>query len=149
MMTADELERFVVTCAAAQCPVFVTLSVVGRVDIAPSDPLDEHVAAAFNAHQRRTTQGRSLLGPDAVAVAADALARLGLDVEVRSSPWLLGPVDADLTAEWFTGWVDAALEQEPDLVAATADYVSHRIADAAAGRLAVTVHHHDLLAVPR
>ncbi len=149
MMTAEELERVVVTCAAARCPVLVTLSVVGRVGLAPSDPLDERVTAAFNAHQRRTTQGRSLLGPDAAAAAADALARVGLDVQARASLWRLGRADSALTTEWLVGWVDAALEQEPDLVAATADYLPRRLEDAAAGRLEVTVHHVDLLAVPR
>jgi len=149
MMTPDELERFVATCAAARCPVLVTLSVVGRVDLAPSDPLDERIAAAFNAHQRRTTQGRTLLGPDAVGAAAAALIRLGLDVQLRDSAWRLGRADSELAREWLLGWVGAALEQEPDLIAATADYLPRRLEHAAAGRLAVTVHHADLLAVPR
>jgi hypothetical protein len=149
MLTAEELERFVTTCARAGCPVLVTLSVIGHVELTPADPLDARVAAAFNAHQRRTTGGRRLLGPAAVGAAVDAFTRLGLDVLVRPSPWRLGAAQATLTAEWFRGWVGAACEQQPELAVATADYARHRVAEATAGRLSVTVHHHDLLARPR
>ena len=55
MMTADELQRLVASCARAGCPVLITLSVTGRVDLTPADPLDHAIADAFNAHQRRTT----------------------------------------------------------------------------------------------
>ncbi len=149
MLTADELDRFVVACAGAGCPALVTLSVVGRVGLSPADSLDERIAGAFDAHQRRTTDGRRLLGPDAAGVAVDTFTRLGSAVSVRASPWRLGADHAALTAEWITGWVGAACEQEPGLVPLAGPYLRRRLADAAAGRLDVTVHHHDLLAGPR
>jgi hypothetical protein len=149
MLTGDELERFVAGCAAAGVPVLITISVVGRVVLAPTDPLDERLRAAFNAHQRRTVDDRRLLGPDAVAAAARAFSRLGADVLVRPSPWRLGPADAALAAEWLTGWVDAACEQQPELATPAASYLRRRLTQAAAGGLGVTVHHQDLLAVPR
>lgn len=148
MMTAEELERFVATCARAGCPVLVTISVTGRVELAPADPLDAHLAGAFNAHQRRTTGGRRLLGPDAVGAAVDAFTRLGLDVLVLPSPWRLGAAQAALTGEWIRGWVAAACEQQPELTVAAESYLRRRVAEATAGRLSVTVHHHDLLARP-
>ena len=58
MLTEDELAGLVSACAAAGCPVLLTLSVVGRVDLTPADPLDRRVAAAFDAHQRRMTRAR-------------------------------------------------------------------------------------------
>lgn len=149
VLTADEVGRLVTACAGAGCPVMVSMSVVGRVDLTPSDPLDELVADAFNAHQRRTTGGRRLLGPDAVGAAVDAFTRLGAEVLVRPSPWRLGVAHAALAAEWFTGWVAAAVEQRPELIGAIPAYARRRLADAAAGRLGVTVHHQDLLALPR
>jgi hypothetical protein len=153
MLTADELHRFVSVCSAAGCPVLVTLSVIGRVALTPADRLDSSVAAAFNAHQRRTTGGRRLLGPDAVGDAAAAFRGLGAVVVVRPSPWRLGQTgaggaDASLIAEWFTGWLDAACEQRPELTAATAGYRRRRLDLAGAGRLGVTVHHQDLLVFP-
>ena len=112
-------------------------------------PARRAVEAAFNAHQRRRVDGRHLLGPDAVGAAVDAFARRGADVLVRPSPWRLGGQAAPLLAEWLTGWLDAACEQRPELTAAARAYPQRRRAEAAAGRLRVTVHHHDLLAIPR
>jgi SAM-dependent methyltransferase len=145
MLTHTEVERLVGVTADAGCPILLTLSVVGRVDVAPWDPLDAAVAAAFNAHQRRTTGGRRLLGPDAAGVAAALFTRLGAEVLVRPSPWRLGPADGELAAEWLAGWVGAACEQRPELVSRTAGYLERRRDEAASGRLRVTVHHQDLL----
>ncbi|HET6626719.1 MAG TPA: class I SAM-dependent methyltransferase [Nocardioidaceae bacterium] len=149
MMTAEELDRLVATCARAGCPVLIALSVTGRVELTPPDPLDEVVTEAFNAHQRRTTGGRRLLGPDAVGAAVDGFTRRGRDVVTRPSPWRLGSGQATLAAAWFTGWAAAACEQRPSLRDATTDYTQRRRADLAAGRLRVTVHHEDLLVRPR
>jgi hypothetical protein len=146
MLTADEVERVAAACAGAGCPVLLTLSVTGRVELTPPDPLDAEIAAAFNVHQRRTTGGRTLLGPDAVDATAAAFAQLGVDVIARPSPWRLGPDQAALTAEWLGGWIRAAFEQRPDLAAEAGAYAAGRLADAAAGRLGVVVHHTDLLA---
>ncbi|HET6296528.1 MAG TPA: class I SAM-dependent methyltransferase [Kribbella sp.] len=148
MMTAEELGRFVATCAGPGCPVLIALSVTGRVELTPSDPFDQRVTDAFNAHQRRTTSAGRLLGPDAVGTAVDGFTRLGLDVLVRPSPWRLGPGQAALAAEWFTGWLAAACEQRPELGAEAPSYARRRLAEAATGRLSVTVDHLDLLARP-
>lgn len=145
MMTADELERFVHLCAGAGCPVLITLSVLGRVELAPADPFDPEVMAAFNAHQRRNTAEGRLLGPDAVHAAVRAFTACGRDVVVRPSPWRLGPDQAELAVEWFTGWLTAAVEQRPDLEAVLDPYARRRLAAAADGSLSVTVHHEDLL----
>ena len=107
------------------------------------------MAAAFDAHQRREVDGRRLLGPDAVAAAVEQFGRLGADVHVRPSPWRLGALEADLAAEWFTGWVGAACEQQIELAAESESYTRRRLTEAAAGQLAVTVDHADLLVLPR
>ncbi len=148
MMSEPELARFVAVCAAARCPVLVTLSVVGRVELGPPHPLDQEVAVAFDDHQRRTLGGRTLLGPDAAATAVRLFGSYGLEVSARSSPWRLGPGEAALAAAWFRGWVAAAVEQRPEVSAAVAAYARHRLEEAAAGSLVVSVHHTDLLAVP-
>jgi hypothetical protein len=148
LMTEDELTRLIGVCAEAACPVLFSLSVVGRVDIAPAHPLDSRVAAAFDAHQRRMTAAGALLGPDAVAAAVAGFRRMGADVVVRPSPWRLGAAEADLAAEWLTGWVGAACEQEPELAADAEAYARRRLAQARAGRLGITVGHADLLVLP-
>ena len=149
MLTESELAGLVNTCAGAGCPALLTLSVVGRVELTPADPLDRRVADAFNAHQRRSTERGRLLGPDAVPAAVEQFVRLGTEIVVRPSPWRLGPSQADLAAEWFSGWVGAACEQDAGLAADLGAYASRRLEQARAGRLAVTVEHADLLVLPR
>ena len=139
LLTREELDRMLGACAGL--PLLLALTVVGRVGLAPAEPLDARIGAAFDDHQRRG--GR--LGPDAVAAALDVL---GAGVLVRPSPWRLGSAHADLTAEWLRGWVAAACEQEPGLTADASTYRDRRLAQLAAGELAVTVDHADLLVLP-
>ncbi len=140
LLTADELAGLLAACAGI--PLLLALTVAGRVALSPAEPLDARIADAFNAHQHRN----GLLGPDAVTAA---FARIhGPEVLVRPSPWRLGPAEAGLAAEWLEGWLAAACEQEPGLAAEAADYRERRLAQAAAGTLAVTVDHADLLVLP-
>jgi hypothetical protein len=148
LLTAEELAGLLTACAVAGCPILLTLSVLGGVTLTPTDPLDDFVAAAFNAHQRRPTERGRLLGPDAVAVAVELLRRLRTNVLVRPSPWRLGAAEAPVAAEWFTEWVGAASEQQPDLSSEVKVYAPRRLAQAKAGQLEVTVEHADLLALP-
>jgi hypothetical protein len=133
LLTEDEIRGLVAACAGAGCPALLTLSVTGQVELTPADPLDGRVAAAFNAHQHR--DGR--LGPDAAARAAQLFREAGMEIVTRPSPWRLGPGQAELAAAWFSGWVDAACEQEPELAA----YPRRRLS-------AVAVDHVDVLAQP-
>ncbi|MFG3684574.1 SAM-dependent methyltransferase [Micromonospora sp. NPDC047740] len=144
MLTAEEIEQIVTACAGH--PTLFAISVLGRVEFSPADPLDAEFAAAFNAHQRRTASGRALLGPHAVDATVAAFRRRGVGVQVRASPWRLGPDQAALTAEWLVGWLDAAVAERPELVGAVGAYRDRRLAEAAAGRLRVVLHHADLLA---
>jgi hypothetical protein len=142
LLTAEEVIGLAEACVAARCPALFALSVVGHVEFAVPDPLDAAFEAAFNAHQRRVVDGRRLLGPDAVDVAAQAFEFEGAEVHLRLSPWRLGPADAALAVEWLRGWVTAACEHEPDLPGQP--YVERRLTD-----LRVVVHHTDLLAIPK
>jgi SAM-dependent methyltransferase len=148
LLTADEVDRLVGLCAEVRCPVLLTLSVIGCVEIEPPDPLDRRVAAAFDAHQRRVTERGALLGPDAVDFAAESFRRRGAEVLVRTSPWRLGPACSALIMEWFTGWVGAACEQEAELADEYGSYARRRLEQAGDGELSVAVGHADLLALP-
>jgi hypothetical protein len=148
VLSGDELLRLVDSCVRADCPALLTLSVIGRVELTPSDVLDTVIDGAFNAHQRRETARGRLLGPDAVRVAADRFRLRGMQVLVRSSPWVFGADDGALLIQWFEGWVAAACEQQPSLASPTRGYFERRLNEIAAGRLRVVVHHHDLLATP-
>jgi len=148
VLSADELAAVARACAGAACPVLLTLSVTGSAEIAPADRLDARIADAFNAHQRRTTPRGRLLGPDAVGAAVYEFRRAGSDVVVGQSPWRLGAAETPLALEWLAGWLGAACEQEPGLVAPAGLYRRRRRRQAADGRLSVTVSHADLLVLP-
>jgi len=147
LLNGHEVESLADACRTAGCPALLTLSVAGRVELTPADPLDAAIVAAFNDHQRRAVAGRGrLLGPDAPAVAAAAFRRHGWQVLTRPSPWRLGHGQPALIARWLTEWCEAAVEQRPGLAADIEDYMARRRQACAAGRLRVTVHHVDLLA---
>jgi hypothetical protein len=148
LLTLDELTALIDACAGAARPALFSLSVTGRVQLLPADPLDNRIATAFDAHQRRDTARGRLLGPDAVTAAVEGFRRLGAEVVVRPSPWRLGAADSGLAVEWLTGWVEAACEQDPALVPEADPYLRRRLREAAAGALAVTVGHADLLVLP-
>ncbi|MGW1744680.1 class I SAM-dependent methyltransferase [Streptomyces sp. NPDC002092] len=145
VLTREEIEALAAACTGAGCPALLTLSVAGRVELTPSDPMDEEITEAFNAHQRRG----GLLGPDAITVACEAFSERGATVRVNPSPWRLGPDEAALTAQWLRGWVGAAVEERPELKARAERYLRDRLAACAAGELHVVVHHSDLLALSR
>ncbi|MFH0515854.1 hypothetical protein ACHBTE_01575 [Streptomyces sp. M41] len=145
VLTREEVATLAAACAGAGCPALLTLSVAGRVELTPSDPLDTEIAEAFNAHQRRS----GLLGPDAVTAAAEAFSEHGATVQVHPSPWRLGPAESALTAQWLRGWVGAAVEHRPELREQADRYLRERLAACEAGELSVVVHHSDLLALCR
>jgi hypothetical protein len=148
LLTQDELAGLIDVCAGTGCPVLLSLSVIGCVDLVPADPLDARLAAAFGAHQRRGTLRGRLLGPTAVAAAVEGFRRLGAEVLVRSTPWRLGSAEAELATEWLAGWIGAACEQSPGLASAADPYARQRVAQARAGDLSVAVGHADLLVLP-
>ena len=144
LLTAEEVTTLAELCVKAGCPALFALSVVGKVELDPPDPLDEAVTRAFNAHQRRTVDGRALLGPDAVPVITRVFEDLGATVHRCPSPWRLGPAHPELTTAWLQGWLGAACEQDDELADVAGAYLRRRLT----GPLRVTVHHDDLLAIP-
>ncbi|MGW4563022.1 trans-aconitate methyltransferase, partial [Streptomyces sp. NPDC004561] len=110
VLTHEEVVALADACTGTGCPALLTLSVAGRVELTPTDPLDAEIAEAFNAHQRRA----GLLGPDAVTVASEVFSERGATVRLHPSAWRLGPEDSALTEQWLRGWVGAAVDQRPE-----------------------------------
>lgn len=148
MMTSAEIDRVVATLASAACPVLITLSVIGQVELVPAHPLDGQFTAAFNAHQMRDTGHGPLTGPLAVNVASHALKQKGYTIHLAPSLWHLVSRDSALLNAWLEGWVGAACEQDPSLRPCATDYLGWRVEQIEVDKLTVTIHHHDLLALP-
>jgi len=148
LLTRAEITALATSIVEAGCAALLMLSVTGRVELSPGDPLDPALAAAFNAHQRRVTGGRRLLGPNAVDVAAAAFRRLGATVRRADTAWRLGPDQAELQRQWLEGWVGAAVEQLPELRPVADVYLERRLEQARHGELRAVIHHADLLVLP-
>jgi hypothetical protein len=149
ILTVAELERLATTCLTARCPVLLTLSVTGHVELRPPDNQDERIRRAFNAHQRRvTSDGRRLLGPDAVPAAVTLFANRGATVLSAPSVWQLRAGERSLINEWLTGWVGAACGHDPALAGSARRYLRRRSRAVANGYPDVRVHHRDLLIMP-
>ena len=148
LLTAEEVDGLAATCTEAGAGALLTLSVTGRVEFEPSDPLDDAFASGFNGHQRRRIGDRWLVGPDAGAVAVDAFARRGAVVESRPSPWRLGAERAELAEEWLRAWIAAACAQRPGLGRWAGAYLGRKLDACRAGQLRLVVGHVDVLALP-
>jgi trans-aconitate methyltransferase len=131
--------------AAQGAALYAALSYDGLMHWTPAHPLDAAVREAFNEDQRRDKGfGGPALGPQAAAYLEQALRGLNYEVEVASSPWSLGPQDAELVRELCRGCAGAVI----DVLDADAldDWLHFRLASAATGEC--VVGHLDLWARP-
>ena len=149
VLTAAEAHAIVEACVAAAVPVLLSLSVTGDVALTPWDPRDIRFARAFNAHQRREVAGRRLLGRYGATLVGGLFRLAGWNLRTAITTWQLNAGDRLLLAEWFDGWTEAAVEQEPGLLRESRGYRELRWAQQARGELSATVYHLDLLAWPR
>jgi hypothetical protein len=149
VLTSLETHAIVNACVNARCPALFTLSVTGDVRLSPRDELDVAFGHAFNAHQVRVTDGRQQLGRHGAPIARGLFTRAGWDVDQSTTVWRLDDRRPQLLREWFDGWVDAAVAQNPALHAEANRYRTLRISQIDRGELAASISHLDLLAWPR
>jgi hypothetical protein len=150
LVSAAWLQRLVTAAVAARVALLVTLSVDGRHDWMPSDPLDPTVGALFGEHQRRDKGFGPALGADAAPALQRALRGSGYRVFSAPSDWWIdgqeGPHAAELQGALVDGMATAASEQAPGSSAVIEAWRQRRQALAASG--SVRVGHLDLFALP-
>lgn len=161
LVSAPWLQTLVNQARAADAAMLFALSVDGRIDWAPVDPLDAAVHQLFAAHQRRDKGFGPALGEAAVPLAARLLRDAGYVVTQSASDWVIdgrrAPPSGDraMLVAMVDGLGAAALEQwrESDPGAAAActeqdliDWRARRHASLPSTRLCVG--HVDLFAVP-
>ncbi|TFC22590.1 SAM-dependent methyltransferase [Cryobacterium glucosi] len=149
VLTSHETHTIVDACVDASCPALLTLSVTGRVRLSPRDHLDAAFEEAFNAHQLRLADNRRQLGPYGAPIARGLFTQAGWEVRQTATEWLLDHSRHRLLLDWFCGWVDAAVEQDPRLGAEAARFRRLRMSQIRRGELAARIRHVDLLAWPR
>ncbi|TFC91732.1 MULTISPECIES: SAM-dependent methyltransferase [Cryobacterium] len=149
VLSSHETHTIVNACVEARCPALLSLSVTGQVRFSPRDDLDAAFEAAFNAHQLRLTDDRRQLGPHGAPIARGLFTEAGWTVRPSTTEWRLDRRRQRLLVEWFHGWVDAAIEQDPRLRTEVDRYCRLRLSQIARGELAARIRHVDLLAWPR
>ncbi len=148
LVSAEWLERLIVEAAARRLPVYAALSYDGRAELAPVDPFDADMLAAFNRHQRINKGFGPALGPDAPAQAAALWARVGYGVVQGRSDWEFTEGDRAIQSELFAGWAASAREL-PDLAdEQVAAWLERRQQWVAAGRSRLRIGHVDVFAAP-
>jgi hypothetical protein len=153
VLTVNEIHAIVDAVLDVGCPVLLALTVTGDVRLSPADELDPAFQAAVNAHQRRDIGTRRQVGQDGAAIAGRLFTEAGWHVRSSTTTWRLDHYRPRLLAEWFDGWVDAALEfdaeHDAELQAHAARYRRGRAAEIERGELTAHIDHLDLLAWPR
>lgn len=150
LVSAGWLQRLVQLAIAARPALLFTLSVDGRHDWAPRDPMDATVNRRFAEHQRRDKGFGLALGGQAAATLQRALRGSGYRVFSAPSDWWIdsqqGPQASAMQRALVDGIASAASEQDPASLAALEAWRQRRHALAASGQL--RVGHVDLLALP-
>jgi len=132
-------------CAQARVPALFALNVDGMVRFDPEDRDDEAVLEWFARDQARDKGFGPALGPAATECANRVFSGLGFTVACARSDWVLSAGDGRLLPTYLRGVAAAAKNAGDDRVDA---WLRRRLEAAKTGRLAVTVGHKDVLAVP-
>lgn len=146
LVSEEWLERLAQRCGQWRAAVFVVLSYDGSIVWEPGLDGDEQVREWVNCHQRTDKGFGPALGPEAAPALASLLERLGYRIELRPSPWRLGPEQAGIQAALLEGWVEAARQIEPVSADEWADWSARRRRLIARGESRLGVGHWDMFA---
>ncbi|MGB1840444.1 MAG: class I SAM-dependent methyltransferase, partial [Longimicrobiales bacterium] len=143
------LSAAVRACASQGAAALFVLSYDGSIAWRDPDEDDGLVRDALNAHQQREKGLGQALGPDAAPRAEQFFRAAGYSTSLDPSPWRLsGPGDRALTLSLMRGWIDAAIELQPEKTERLRAWEARRTESVQADRYEVVVGHHDLLALP-
>lgn len=149
LVSDDWLSRLAVEAATRRLPVYAALSYDGRVELAPSDPLDRRIVDAVNRHQRTDKGFGPALGPSAAEAAIATFERVGYDVTHGLADWDFGPPDREIQTEVLSGWASAARQIGDPPPREIIDWLKRHHDLIAAGKSSLRVGHVDLLARPK
>lgn len=148
LVSADWLERLAQRCREVQAAVFIALSYDGTLGWDPALKDDEKVRASVNRHQHTNKGFGPALGPLAAPEFKTRLERLDYRVELRPSPWRLGPEQIAMQTTLLQGWVEAVREIAPDATHWLHAWAARRRSLIEQGNSRLIVGHWDLFAQP-
>ncbi|WP_439579783.1 class I SAM-dependent methyltransferase [Elioraea sp.] len=129
-------------------PFLAWLNVDGRDRFRPAHPDDRLVARGFARDMRRDKGLGRAMGTDAPATLTRLFAARGFTVATAPSDWIIPPIAAPMLEAMVRGHAAAAANALPAATARIAAWEQHRLGALARGRLALTIGHRDLLALP-
>ena len=148
LVSEDWLNRLAVEAALRRIPVYAALSYDGRIELAPTDPLDSRIVDAVNRHQRTDKGFGPALGPLAAGAAIAGFERIGYAVTRGLADWEFGTQDRGIQLEVLSGWATAAREIGGLPPSEISGWLARRRDWIAAGISSTRVGHVDLLARP-
>ncbi|HEY2618258.1 MAG TPA: class I SAM-dependent methyltransferase [Acetobacteraceae bacterium] len=131
-------------CDTLTVPLLACLTVDGRDSWRPHHPLDILVRAAF----RRDMQRNKGFGPALGTNAPRVLATRGLMTASAPSDWRIPRSALRMQRALIDGIADAARTAHPAHAIAITTWQEARLRQALRGRLAITIGHRDILALP-
>ena len=131
-------------CDSLTVPFLACLTVDGRDAWRPHHPLDTLVRTAFRRDMRRDKG----FGPALGAAATGVLATRGLVTASAPSDWRIPRTALRMQRELIDGIADAARSAHPARAIAITAWQTARLRQALIGRLAITIGHRDILALP-
>jgi len=145
LTSATWIETLAVCCRSADASVLFALTYDGRSECVPAEPEDDFVRELFNRHQRSSDHGFGpAAGPDAVDVAARALAGAGYEIRLANSDWHLCPDLRRLQQLLIEGWAQAAAEIASGERSTIDDWLRRRLQHVQAGESRIVVGHVDI-----
>lgn len=144
LLSPREISLIAETISAAGAAAVLSLTVTGEVSLTPTDPADQSISAAFDAHQRRG----ALLGPDAAEALAGQLRDLGVHVEFAHTDWILDASRPEFVERYLTDRAHAAVEFDPTLDEEARQWLQRRVQQLQRGDLSVRVGHQDVVCLP-
>ncbi|MEH6356545.1 MAG: glycosyltransferase family 4 protein [Marinobacter sp.] len=152
LVSAQWLQALVKEVADNRAALLIVLSYAGRFELSPQHPDDDLLRVLVNQHQHGDKGLGAALGPSATAALAVELKNAGYDVHIAASDWWLGEDasagSAELAHQLMHGWVNAAIQQDPEQSTGLRDWLDAREQQLGRGELRIKVCHEDLLALP-
>lgn len=148
LCSAEFCDRFVERLAHKGVGLYAALNYDGVMEWTVMHPLDAQVAHDFNRHQRSDKGFGPALGPDATQHLSPLCKELGFSVETATSPWQLGPSQAQLQREFLTG-LQRPIREIGNIAAADfKDWLDFRHSNIGIDGSICIVGHTDFLALP-
>jgi SAM-dependent methyltransferase len=143
LVSESWMDEFMPRLAKRNAIFYTTLIYNGDMRWTPRHEADGIILAAFNHHQQTDKGFGAAAGPRAAILLAEKLKKAGYRVEMRLSPWRLGPDERALMLENARGVAQAARETGMVGDAALSSWIESR-----ASITYCEIGHVDLLALP-